>query len=214
MPPENVPRRLPLSRTSVEDPPRPRSDAVWLLNVAAPMTLASDTLPARIVGGDQVHDLHRVGRAAALDLLAIDDLHGQRAFAFDALDVGARDLDPDVLRRACVASGLRRARRPRLRPGGGGARCRCTFIRCYPPKENAARIVEQPAGTLVGMLSEAYEARDAASQSLVGQRGTRGGEPAQEPCETARAVPACAAVRGAAASDAHGRDREAIAVAK
>ena len=45
MPPENVPSRLPLTRISVEDPPSPRSDAVWLLNVVAPMTLPTETLP-------------------------------------------------------------------------------------------------------------------------------------------------------------------------
>ena len=46
MPPANVPRRLPLTSTSVDEPPRPRSDAVWLLNVVAPMMLPIVTLPA------------------------------------------------------------------------------------------------------------------------------------------------------------------------
>ncbi len=49
MPPANVPRRLPLTSTSVEVPPKPRSDAVWLLNVVAPMTLPTETLPALLL---------------------------------------------------------------------------------------------------------------------------------------------------------------------
>ncbi len=176
MPPENVPSRLPLTRISVEVPPNPRSDAVWLLNVVAPMTLPSDTLPSAVVGRDEIHDLHRVGRAAAVDLAAVDDLHRQRAFAFDALDVRARHLDPDVLRqrraaRACEkcgdGAGDRQPPVPDVRglhtviPPEGcdaalfGQRCRCTRRR---------------------LRYEAYEARASASQSVVGQRGTRAGE--------------------------------------
>ena len=44
-PPAKVPSRLPLTSTSVELPPRPRNEAVWLLKVAAPMMLGSETFP-------------------------------------------------------------------------------------------------------------------------------------------------------------------------
>ena len=44
-----TPSRLPLTNTSVELPPKPRSDAVWLLNVCSPITLPSVTLPALLL---------------------------------------------------------------------------------------------------------------------------------------------------------------------
>ena len=50
------------------------------------------------IGAQAIDDAGRVLDALRFDVGAGDDLHGQRAFGFHALDVGAGDVDTDVLR--------------------------------------------------------------------------------------------------------------------
>ena len=96
-PPANVPSRLPLTSTRVDEPPRPRSDAVWLPNVVEPIMLPSETLPALLLAEMRFSSSMALTAPVFCDLLARDHLHRQRAFALDALDVRAGDVHPDVL---------------------------------------------------------------------------------------------------------------------
>ena len=66
--------------------------------------VAERNVTGAVVRGDEIHDLHRVLRATAVDLFATDRLHRQRALALDPLDVRAGNVDLDVCGHARICA--------------------------------------------------------------------------------------------------------------
>ncbi len=127
-----------------------------------------------VVRGDEIQDLHRVLRAAAVDLVAADGLHGQCALAFDALDVGSGDLDLDVHGQSRSGAKRRASRRSRLPDAGAAIRCACCSCGDSPNEWSTGTptgVDRRPAASVCSVPSGNWY-----SQSLVGQRRGAVGE--------------------------------------